>query len=117
MREPSLNEKPAAFLKIIVSKLLENANGTTPSRLAFGGATPQQNFLLQFLILRTPVFQLSKKKILFRRSALSDNGCVQIRQFHPVSQWRWKRSAQVSKYKRAWEWFVYEPLPIFIKSI
>ncbi|MDO9579707.1 MAG: hypothetical protein Q7J06_03940 [Bacteroidales bacterium] len=48
MREPFLNEKSAVFLKLILSKSLENANNATPPRPAFGGATPQQNFLLSF---------------------------------------------------------------------
>ena len=32
MREPSLNEKSAAFLKIVLSKSLENTNNATPPR-------------------------------------------------------------------------------------
>ena len=48
MREPTLNEKSAVFLKLILSKVLENVNNATPPRLAFSGAPPQQNFLLQF---------------------------------------------------------------------
>jgi len=72
MREPSLNRKSATFLKFILSKFLKNANDATPPRPATGGATPQQNFLLQFLIFaRTPFFQIRKKKILFRRFAIN----------------------------------------------
>ncbi|OHA65903.1 MAG: hypothetical protein A3C04_00190 [Candidatus Wildermuthbacteria bacterium RIFCSPHIGHO2_02_FULL_45_25] len=43
-----------------------------PPRPAFGGATPQQNFLLQFSdFARSPQEnQIRKKKILFWRSAL-----------------------------------------------
>jgi len=59
MREPFLNEKSTTFLKLILSKFLENANNATPPRPACGGAEftphracsgvgPQQNFLLQF---------------------------------------------------------------------
>jgi len=48
LREPTLNEKSATFLKIILSKFLKNANNATPPRPAFGGATPQQNFLPLF---------------------------------------------------------------------
>jgi hypothetical protein len=40
MLEPSLNGKSATFLKLILSKFLENANNATPPRPAFGGATP-----------------------------------------------------------------------------
>jgi len=65
-----LSETSTAFLKLILSKFLESANNATPPRPAFGGATPQQNFLLQFSDFARPFFQLRKKKILFRRSAL-----------------------------------------------
>ena len=81
MREPSLNEKSAIFLKFILPKFLENSNYASPPRPAFGGATPQQNFLLRFLFLRAPIFffQLRKKKILLRYSALlgrGGSGCI-----------------------------------------
>jgi len=54
MREPSLNRKSATFLKFILPKFLGNANDATPPRPAFGGGTPQQNFLPLFMISRHP---------------------------------------------------------------
>ena len=54
MREPFLNGKSATFLKFILSKFLENANNATPPRPTFGGTTPQQNFLPQFLDFARP---------------------------------------------------------------
>jgi hypothetical protein len=48
MREPFLSEKSATFLKLILSKFLENANDAMPPRPAFGGATPQQIFFYFF---------------------------------------------------------------------
>jgi len=54
MLEPFLNEKSATFLKLILSRFLENANNATPPRPAFDGATPQQNFLPQFLDFARP---------------------------------------------------------------
>jgi hypothetical protein len=62
MREPFLNEKSATFLKFILSKFLKNANNATPPRSAFGGATPQQNFLLQFLDFARPPKKSNKEE-------------------------------------------------------
>src|SRR3990167_7538962 len=56
MREPFLKEGSATFLKFILSKFLENANNATPPRRRKAAATPKQNFLLHFLILRAPIF-------------------------------------------------------------
>ena len=54
IREPSLNRKSATFLKFILPKFLGNANDATPPRPAFGGGTPQQNFLPLFMISPPP---------------------------------------------------------------
>jgi hypothetical protein len=54
MREPTLNAKSATFLKLILSKFLENANNATPPRPAEGGATPQQISFSIFRISRAP---------------------------------------------------------------
>jgi len=62
MREPFLKEKSATFLKLILSKFLENANNATPPRPATGGATPQQNFLIQFPDFAPPPKNLNKEK-------------------------------------------------------
>ena len=72
MREPSLNEKCTTFIKFILSKFLEDANHAMPPRPATGGTMPQQNFLPHFSDFAPPKkIQIRKKKILFRRSALS----------------------------------------------
>jgi len=57
-----LNEKLATFLKLILSKFLENANNATPPRPAFGGATPQQNFLPRLSDFARPKKNLNKEE-------------------------------------------------------
>jgi len=62
LHEPILNEKSTTFLKLILSKFLENANNATPPRPAKGGATPQQNFLLHFSNFARPLKNSNKEE-------------------------------------------------------
>jgi len=82
LREPTLKEKSATFLKLILPKFLENANNATPPRPAKGGGVYPAPSLLwcgASTKFSSPIFgfrapqkiQIRKKKIWFRRLALT----------------------------------------------
>ena len=78
MREPSLDGKSVVFLKLILSKFLENANNATPPHPAFGGATPQQNFLPQFPYFARPPKKTNKEEENFV-SAFCPDGQAEVK--------------------------------------